>query len=189
VAKTLSDLQRFMLRRAAEHRIARGKPGVTGDLLYEEVLRKFYRLPRSAFPELRVAEAAISRSVRALERRCLAIKVHHGRHRAGINLTDAGLTKARLIPPSRTLPRANRDSTTAESIRHRFLWRPLRAYLIGSLHPDSGHIEEVMNGIGEAGEIQNVHELIKKAARRRSTAARFRTRYAPARLRWRSSFL
>ena len=170
MAKTLSDLQRFMLRRAAEHRITRGKPGEGADLPYAEVLRKFYRLPRSAFPELRAAEAAISRSVSALKRRRLVVVVHQSRHRAGINLTDAGLARARLIPPSRMLPRAKRKSTTAESMRDST--NPLlRGYLIGSEPPDRELVEELMEERSE-----RALEQINKAGIRRRAAARLRWR-------------
>jgi hypothetical protein len=74
MARSLGDLQRFILRRAAENKSARRN--LDGDLRYEEIIRKFYSLPRSAFSEVRIAEAAISRSARALVRRRLAVVVH-----------------------------------------------------------------------------------------------------------------
>ncbi len=72
---------------------------------YADVLRLFYGLPRNAFPELPKAEAALSRSVRALVRRRLATKVRGYRWAVTVKLTTAGSAVAARLPPSRTLPR------------------------------------------------------------------------------------
>lgn len=170
VARSLSDLQRYILRRAAE----RGRA-----LRYEEIIRKFYRLPRSAFPELRIAEAAISRSVRALMRRRLVdvhhVKSdarHHGNRLACVNLTDAGRAVAHLIPPSRTLPRARKITTTASEI---IVWRGhvyrhhdlLGSALLGSVRDVQEQEPDVVNQLSTK-EIEYIQKFARRHRLRRA---------------------
>lgn len=171
MAKSLSELQRFILRRAAEN---------GGQLRYAEIIRKFYRLPRSAFVELRIVRAAISRSVRALVRRRLAVVVHdyirptaltwvHGAGCVSIKLTPAGLGAAGRIPPSRTLPRAKAITPIASSIlvSGRLVERVGR--LIGSLD-DERTLDHLTTKEGE--QAQKADRRQHSAAERRDARGR-----------------
>jgi hypothetical protein len=162
------------LRRAAE----RG-----GDLRYGEIVRKFYHLPRSAFPELRVARAAISRAVDALVRRRLAKVVRYvkpklddyGNRLACINLTAAGFAVARLSPPSRTLPRAKRHATTLESMPWKAAIPILQRQFLDEYLDTSGvrlGSSELSERIFETRLSEREIEQVLKAARRRRAASR-----------------
>ncbi len=142
---------------------------------YGEIIRKFYHLPRAAFPELRIARAAISRSVRALVRRHLVVIVrqyvrpgasiwNRGAGGVSANLTAAGLAVARVIPASYALPRATRRPTTKDDISSIL---SLRTYTFGK-KPDPGSLK--------GASAKQIEQIKKAAARLRARPDRSRAR-------------
>ena len=107
MARTPNDaMMRWILRRATENRDHR--KGGAVDILNDEVVAKWYRLPPGSRGR-HAAQIAIARSMKTLERRGLGRRVHGTRPRggrsAGLVLTAAGLALGRRLPKSRTLPR------------------------------------------------------------------------------------